>query len=195
MSAMETGLPAAPSHCGYCGCRIAEEVAAPHRFGERFCSKGHADEFAAGVRAARIRAAARREDGDARPAATGGTARALPPAGQGSWRDALKRAACWGAPVLLLLAIPLIWSGGWAAAGAEPGALQPVFEHVHALTFDAAGRALWLGAHAGLYRSEDSGRTWAKAILPPLTTTGPTSWRSRAIPARPRCCTSARTRP
>src|SRR6266542_1816607 len=117
MSAMEAGLPAAPSHCGYCGCRIAEEVAAPHRFGERFCSEGHADEFAAGVRAARIRATARREDGDARPAATGGTARALPPAGQGSWRDALKRAACWGAPVLLLLAIPLIWSGGWAAAG------------------------------------------------------------------------------
>jgi hypothetical protein len=29
----------------------------------------------------------------------------------------LKRAACWGAPVLLLLAMPLIWSGGWAAAG------------------------------------------------------------------------------
>ena len=33
------------------------------------------------------------------------------------WRDLLKRAACWVAPVLLLLAIPLIWSGGWAAAG------------------------------------------------------------------------------
>ena len=29
----------------------------------------------------------------------------------------MKRAACWGTPVLMLLAIPLIWSGGWAAAG------------------------------------------------------------------------------
>ncbi len=117
MSATGTRLPAAPSHCGYCGLRIAEEVAAPQRFGERFCSEGHADEFAAGVRAARIGAAARREDRDAHPAATNGMACALPPAGQRSWRDSLKRAACWGAPVLLLLAIPLLWSEGWAAAG------------------------------------------------------------------------------
>jgi hypothetical protein len=29
----------------------------------------------------------------------------------------VKRAACWGAPLLMLLAIPLVWSGGWAAAG------------------------------------------------------------------------------
>lgn len=38
----------------------------------------------------------------------------------------------------------------------------PAFEHVHALAFDAGGRALWLGAHAGLFRSEDGGRTWSK---------------------------------
>jgi photosystem II stability/assembly factor-like uncharacterized protein len=43
---------------------------------------------------------------------------------------------------------------------------SPSFEHVHALGFDAAGHALWLGAHTGLYRSEDGGRTWAKATLP-----------------------------
>ena len=36
----------------------------------------------------------------------------------------------------------------------------PAFEHVHALALDAAGRTLWLGAHSGLYRSEDGGRTW-----------------------------------
>ena len=117
MSAMKTGRLAAPSHCAYCGLPIDDEAAAPSRFGERFCSEGHADEFAAGVRAARIGAAARREDGDARATPTDGTARALLSAGHRGWRDSLKRAACWGAPVLLLLAIPLLWSGGWAAAG------------------------------------------------------------------------------
>lgn len=42
----------------------------------------------------------------------------------------------------------------------------PEFEHVHALVFDATGRTLWLGAHTGLYRSEDAGRTWRKVALP-----------------------------
>jgi hypothetical protein len=42
---------------------------------------------------------------------------ALPPPGQRGWRNYLKRGACWGAPLLMLLAIPLIWSGGWAATG------------------------------------------------------------------------------
>jgi photosystem II stability/assembly factor-like uncharacterized protein len=45
-------------------------------------------------------------------------------------------------------------------------AKSPQFEHVHALALDAAGRVLWLGAHTGLYRSEDGGRTWEKAALP-----------------------------
>ena len=40
------------------------------------------------------------------------------------------------------------------------------FQHVHALAFDADGRALWLAAHTGLYRSDDRGRTWTKASLP-----------------------------
>lgn len=50
------------------------------------------------------------------------------------------------------------------AANAETSA--PAFEHVHALAFDATGRALWLGAHTGLYRSHDNGRIWAKVSLP-----------------------------
>ena len=45
-------------------------------------------------------------------------------------------------------------------------AAPPEFEHVHALVFDAGAHALWLGAHTGLYRSEDGGRTWTKLALP-----------------------------
>jgi uncharacterized membrane protein len=41
----------------------------------------------------------------------------MPPAAQRTWSDYLKRGACWSAPLLLFLAIPLIWTGGWAAAG------------------------------------------------------------------------------
>ena len=51
-----------------------------------------------------------------------------------------------------------------AAKGVHRGA--GVFQHVHALAFDAAARSLWLGAHAGLFRSEDGGRTWMKLTLP-----------------------------
>jgi hypothetical protein len=117
VSAMETRAPDTVGHCAYCGHPIADDVAAPERFGERFCSEGHAEEFAAGVRAARTEAAARRQEIDARSVPGEGMACALPPPSQGGWPGYLKRAACWGAPVLLLLAIPLLWSGGWAATG------------------------------------------------------------------------------
>src|SRR5439155_25390955 len=78
------------------------------RFGEQFCSEVHAEEFAAGVRNARMHAAARTD--------TGATSCALPSAGPRSWKDYLKRGACLGAPLLLLLAIPLLWSGSATAA-------------------------------------------------------------------------------
>ncbi len=39
------------------------------------------------------------------------------------------------------------------------------FEHVHALAMGAEGRTFFLGAHAGLFRSEDSGRSWQKVAL------------------------------
>jgi len=39
------------------------------------------------------------------------------------------------------------------------------FEHVHALAVDAEGRSLLLGAHTGLFRSEDGGRSWQKVAL------------------------------
>jgi len=41
----------------------------------------------------------------------------------------------------------------------------PGLEHVHALTVAADGRTLWLGAHAGLFRSQDGGRTWQPVKL------------------------------
>jgi photosystem II stability/assembly factor-like uncharacterized protein len=51
-----------------------------------------------------------------------------------------------------------------AAAEGSPAGAQ-AFDHVHALAFDAEGRTLWLGAHTGLFRSEDGGRTWTKIEL------------------------------
>lgn len=39
------------------------------------------------------------------------------------------------------------------------------FMHVHALAMDADGRTLFLGAHTGLFRSEDYGRSWKKIAL------------------------------
>jgi len=41
----------------------------------------------------------------------------------------------------------------------------PGFEHVHALTVAADGQILWLGAHVGLFRSQDGGRTWQPVKL------------------------------
>ncbi len=107
--------PDTRSSCAYCGHRLDESMT-EERFGERFCSGAHAEEFAAGVRAARIQRAA--DHANARHDATGDmTACAVPPAGQRSWRDRLKRGLCWGAPLVLLVAMPLIWIGGWAANG------------------------------------------------------------------------------
>jgi hypothetical protein len=114
---METRAPDTARHCAYCGHTIGDDTRAPTRFGERFCSESHAEEFAAGVRAVRTKAAARREEIDIPAEAGSGMACELPSSAQRNWRDHLKRAACWGAPVLLLLAIPLLWSGGWAATG------------------------------------------------------------------------------
>ena len=96
-------------HCAYCGDGIPAQAGADERFGERFCSEAHAAAFAEGVRAQRIAAVARREDAQ-------GAACAAPTAVPQGWADRLKRAACWGAPLLLLLAIPLLASGGALAA-------------------------------------------------------------------------------
>ncbi len=41
----------------------------------------------------------------------------------------------------------------------------PVFEHVHALAMDSGGQSLFLGAHTGLFRSDDRGRSWNKVSV------------------------------
>ncbi len=114
---METRTPSSVKHCGYCGHAIADATASPERFGERFCSEAHAEQFATGVRAARMEVAARATPKSGAEPTTPAGACALPPVGQRRWSDYAKRVACWGAPLLLLLALPLIWTAGWAAAG------------------------------------------------------------------------------
>lgn len=42
----------------------------------------------------------------------------------------------------------------------------PAFEHVHALAMDSSGQTLLLGAHTGLFRSDDGGRSWKRVPLP-----------------------------
>ena len=108
MTTINENVPKTGRHCGYCGLAVAKDVPAIERFGEEFCSEAHAAEFAAGVRNARMQVAAHLDT-------TSGSC-ALSSSSPRTWKDFLKRAACWGAPVLLLLAIPLFWSGGAVAA-------------------------------------------------------------------------------
>ena len=68
----------------------------------------------------------------------------------------------------LLVAVAMLTGGGHlAAAGQDHAAMGDGgrFKHVHALVLDAEGRVLWLGAHTGLFRSEDGGRSWQKVPL------------------------------
>ncbi len=63
----------------------------------------------------------------------------------------------------VLMALTLLGAGPlfpFAGAKGSEG-----FEHVHALTMDAEGRSLFLGAHTGLFRSADGGRSWRKVTL------------------------------
>lgn len=54
--------------------------------------------------------------------------------------------------------------GGPGAAGS--GALPEGLGHVHALALDSADpRVVWLGAHHGLFRSEDGGRTFVPVLV------------------------------
>jgi hypothetical protein len=96
-------------YCSYCGADLDGTGALPTRFGERFCSDGHADAFAQEARAARIESAATVDQ----------TADAASPGGKASsgWdlKRALKMGACCGLP---LLALVFLAGGGGALLGA-----------------------------------------------------------------------------
>ena len=68
----------------------------------------------------------------------------------------------------MLMALTLLGAGPLFsfAAPEDPKTGGGSFEHVHALAMDAEGRNLFLGAHTGLFRSEDGGRSWRKVALP-----------------------------
>lgn len=111
--------------CASCGTSLDERTPAITRFGEPFCSEAHAETFVAGVRAARVRAvasapatdAAHGEDQASTDTQPTGTAPRI-------WTDRLKKWGCWVAPLGLLLALPLVSSGGTAAtAGSVLGFL------------------------------------------------------------------------
>jgi photosystem II stability/assembly factor-like uncharacterized protein len=63
-------------------------------------------------------------------------------------------------------AILALWAMPSALAAQDHGPRGPGrFEHVHALAIDAEGRSLFLGAHTGLFRSEDRGKSWQQVRL------------------------------
>jgi photosystem II stability/assembly factor-like uncharacterized protein len=66
----------------------------------------------------------------------------------------------------LFLMTMIVAASSLGSRAVVAGQANEFFQHAHALAFDADGRVLWLAAHAGLYRSEDGGRTWTKAPLP-----------------------------
>jgi len=65
----------------------------------------------------------------------------------------------------LWLLLAAIWLWAPVDALAQQGK-RPVFEHVHALAMNSGGKALFLGAHTGLFRSDDHGRTWNRVSVP-----------------------------
>lgn len=109
---------AAPRHCAFCGNETLPGLAVPERFGEVFCSEAHAEEFASGVRAARVQAAATADAVTLTKPEAGG--QPAPAAKPGHWKMALKMAACCGVPMLALVVLA---GGGGALLGAAGAAL------------------------------------------------------------------------
>ncbi|MGH7314750.1 MAG: WD40/YVTN/BNR-like repeat-containing protein [Candidatus Rokuibacteriota bacterium] len=73
----------------------------------------------------------------------------------------LRRITVW-----LLVAVAVAGAARPGAAVAQQAkSAAPGFEHVHALAVAADGRTLWLGAHTGLFRSADGGRSWQPVKL------------------------------
>lgn len=110
----------APRYCAYCGHEVIPLMPAPERFGEVFCSEGHAKEFASGVRAARAQAAA--SANAVTVTKPEGDGQSVPAAKPGQWKTAFKMAACCGIPMLALVVLA---GGGGALLGAA-GAVLPL---------------------------------------------------------------------
>jgi len=68
-------------------------------------------------------------------------------------------------PNLIAVVAALVAVVGLVPGMAIAAEKKPSYEHVHALALDASGRVLFLGAHAGLFRSEDGGKTWQAVAL------------------------------
>lgn len=109
-------------YCAVCGVDASVYGLATERFGEVFCSDGHAEEFVKEVRATRIQAAALQ----ATEPTTTEIERPEKPAADApkpqDWKRYLKLGACCGAP---LLALVVLAGGGGALLGAA-GAVLPL---------------------------------------------------------------------
>jgi len=107
-------------YCTFCGGEAQVPGPAVRRFGEVFCSVGHAEEFVKEVRAVRVQAAMRTPGpSTAGIEQSGGAVEGAPK--RRNWKASLGKALCWGAP---LLALVLVLGGGGAVLGAA-GALLP----------------------------------------------------------------------
>jgi len=104
-------------YCAFCGDAANIHGSATERFGEAFCSEGHAEEFVKAVGAARVRAAAAATSTEVQP--FGGAAEGA--LKQRDWKAYVGKALCWGAP---LVALVFVLGGGGVVFGAA-GALLP----------------------------------------------------------------------
>jgi hypothetical protein len=143
MSGNGTAPPAGkPRYCAYCGHEITAPTPSVERFGESFCSEDHAEEFASGVRAARVQAAAAGQAATIPdPAAAEQPAPAAP---SGQWKMALKMAACC---VLPMLALVVLAGGGGALLGAAGAALPLLAALACPLAMFFMMRAMMKGQH------------------------------------------------
>ncbi len=108
-----------PSYCSFCGEGTRSEDRPVERFGEVFCSDGHAEAFVLAVRMARVQTAASVGVPGAQAARESESTTAQPKPKGG--KRYLKMAVCCGAP---LLAIVILAAGGGALLGAAGGLLS-----------------------------------------------------------------------
>jgi hypothetical protein len=110
-------------YCASCGADANLHGSALERFGEAFCSEGHAQEFVEKVRAARVQTAAGALNIHAAPAESPPHPPSAEPArGPQNWKRYLKMGACCATPIL---ALAFLAGGGKVLLGAA-GAVLPL---------------------------------------------------------------------